>query len=71
VEWSNELAILLLEVVKLSRLQYRIVETDFRQTVCLCKKQSDRASVDHSAGSDTLVCASQALFSQSAVVYAD
>jgi hypothetical protein len=30
MEWSDELAILLLEVIKLCRLQYRIVETDFR-----------------------------------------
>jgi hypothetical protein len=71
MERSNELAILLLKVIKLSRLQYRIVETDFRKTICLCEQQLDRASVDHSTGPNTLVCDSQALSRRSAVVYVD
>jgi hypothetical protein len=69
MKWAEELACLLLELVKSLGLRCCIVETYFRQTVGLNK--AIRKDEHLCCEVRTLVCASQALAKMSAVLLLD
>lgn len=69
MKWTEELACLLLELVKSLGLRYCIVETYFRETVSL-EEQLEIMNICADVVR-TLVCASQALARISAVLVLD